>query len=96
MTCYCKKCRESRERWRIDNRDHINAKRRELRLRKKAERTEGHCRLCEIRLKGNNHGTKVYCRDCVDRFPVEVGRNRCKTYAQNVRKSKYHSLDKQQ
>ena len=81
MTCYCSKCRASRERWRLANRDRINARRRELRAIKKKESTgDKKCPRCEIFLKGNNHGTKVYCRDCVNRFKKQLSRDRCRRY----------------
>lgn len=82
------KYRETKKNWAILNRLRINAKRRELRIRKKAKKMKGKvCLLCEIRMdyKDYSYGTRLYCKDCNQRYADKVRRHRWQRYY-----NKYH------
>lgn len=66
-----------------ENRDKVNARRRELHaLAKSLELSNKKCLLCEIRLRDTK---RVYCSDCVERFAKLVNRDKCRRYYQKNR-----------
>jgi hypothetical protein len=82
MACYCDTCLEGRRKWREANRARINEKKRLNRAKKRLATTQHKCLLCEMLMRGRNQGTRVYCTDCLKRFPNKVNADKCRRYYQ--------------
>lgn len=87
MACYCNKCLDGRKKWRKANQSRVNELKRRNRAKKRLERTTSKCLLCEMLMRGRNKGTRVYCVDCVRRFPAKVNADKCRRYAKRKRLS---------
>jgi hypothetical protein len=82
---YLETSRVSKARWAANNRDRINAKRRERRLKARRERLAGQrCPNCTVllseRLDYSSGHCILYCRKCVTDYPDEVRRHRWRRY----------------
>lgn len=78
--------REAKRRWQKNNRARYNGYRRLWRQKKRNEAlTDKHCLLCEILMVDNAYGTRLYCRDCVDRFKQRT-KNHNKRYRRKLNK----------
>src|SRR5665213_2747366 len=82
---YLATSRASKANWTAHNRDRINAKRRERRLRQRSARlAKRHCLNCTAllseRLDWSAGRSNLYCRKCLTEHPDEVRRDRCRRY----------------
>lgn len=78
---YLETNRIAKKRWKENNRDYYNAWRRKHRAKKKAQMMEGKkCLNCEILMSERAKGVRIYCRGCVDNYPLEVRRHKWRRY----------------
>jgi hypothetical protein len=82
---YLETSRRSKANWAARNRERINARRRERRLKVRAARlADKHCLNCTAklseRLDWSPGRSYLYCRKCLDENPAEVGRHRTRRY----------------
>ena len=82
---YLETSRASKASWAARNRDRINAKRRERRLKARAEKlSDKNCLNCEmmltVRLNWSPGRSYLYCRKCLTEHREEVRRHRWRRY----------------
>lgn len=75
---------ETKAKYKRENREKVNARRRALRLEKRQDTLKDtRCMLCEFPLTSKFagvKGTRVYCEDCRERYPDGVRRDRWRRY----------------
>lgn len=78
---YLETSKRAKQRWALAHREHINAKRRERRFKKKVlALKDKYCLNCEILLIERSKGTRIYCTTCVKDYPLEVRRHKWRRY----------------
>lgn len=87
------KYHEANRRYIENNRQLINARKRERRKQQKLLTMQGkRCLNCDILMVERCKGVRIYCESCVKNYPIEVRRHRWRRYYNRKKGNKKEKL----